>query len=604
MKPDAMGFSFFPRMTQQGRMDRTQAGQQPLQAQGFGTVESSLGAQDVAFNTVYLQVAQSNEAANTDSGAANEDTLLAQTALQGVLDEAMLQEILRQQIPLMPQLNLQADAQPDSESIEPALSSIDDAGDILQILGIKQQSQSDDPLVEGLTIGQGVPDVPNAGTRAVPSAEASALIGQALSEIAKTLNLNVDPGVQNLSITDHAADLSQQFSEILATLKQIAGVLDDAVSKNQQIDLGKGKVIDVPQARELASFIQVRTFRIEIGISMLGIADNVQNDLAQKLTGTVYSTIPQAIDPKTVSMPQAHVDKLFGKLFEATSASFEALVAKVRELCAKNNTAGEATVALKTVVETKTTIVQVSQNAHMPLQSSFDSQVLRKLLKIDAKEQLAAQNTEAATQAIKLGLPTSTLKTLLKGAAMEVLKTAETTLPIGDGAAKSGVSQLLGVFDGKPVLSSYRTSDDTVITQITERLHSAIRSGLTEIRLQLKPESLGEVKMRIRVEGDVVFARINVENQQVKQIVETNLQSLKESLMQQHLSCGSLEVSVGNDGWDKEQPGLRNLPHGTSASAGGAEEDKDEVDDSVPATVALGLETGRRFGANTIEYFA
>ena len=43
-------------------------------------------------------------------------------------------------------------------------------------------------------------------------------------------------------------------------------------------------------------------------------------------------------------------------------------------------------------------------------------------------------------------------------------------------------------------------------------------------------------------------ARIQVENQQVKQIVESNLQLLKDALAEQNLQAGSFEVNVG-DGW-------------------------------------------------------
>jgi flagellar hook-length control protein FliK len=549
---------------------------------------------------VYNDVAKSNERAGRVT-----DSTIAQDSMQNKPQEPGAETQIQET--LQPTgLALKAEDLSVEDLLDPQTQSSESA-EILQILGLVPQTPQlsslpaiilTDGLVDGLVPAQMSLPMEN---KSVRMAEASALISKALSGIAKALNCSIDPGLQNLSITGNAGDLAQQFSEILSTLKQIAGVLNDAVAKNQSIALGENATIDVSKASELASFIQVRTFRVEIGVSMLGIAEKVQADLAQKFSGTVNGGIPQALDLAGVSMPQSHIEKVFGNLFQETSSSVSALVAKVRELCANSGTTADTAASLKVVVSS-TTVPQTVQTTAMPV-NSLDSQVLRKLLKIDAQEQVTAQNTEAANQTAKLNLGAGNLKSLANGVHFEALKSADELLPVGDAAGKLSVSQLIGGFEAKSALPSFRGPDESVMNQITEKLQTAIRSGLTEIRLQLRPESLGEVKLQIRVEGDVVFARIHVESQQVKQIVETNLQSLKESLMQQHLSCGSLEVSVGNEGWEKENAELQDRMHGNTKASSG---DSSETIDGIPASadVALGSETGRRFGDNTVEYFA
>jgi flagellar hook-length control protein FliK len=598
MRPDAMTSSFFTRRIQQDRMDRAQGGQKSASAQGFGTSDARPNEKGAGFRSVYNDVAKSNERAGrvTDPTIAEKDS--TQNKAQEPLSEAQIQETLRPT-----GLSLKAEDLSGEEPLDPQKQS-NESADILQVLGLTPQTPPlsalvlTDDSIEGLAAGQASLSTENSSAR---MAEASALISQALSEIAKALNLSIDPGLQNLSITGNAGELARQFSEILDTLKQMAGVLNDAVAKNQSIGLSENAAIDVFQARELASFIQVRTFRIEIGVSMLGIADKVQADLAQKYSGTVAGGIPQALDLAGVSMPKAHIEKVFGDLFQDTSSSLSALVAKIRELCAGKGQ-GADTAAVLNVVVSSTAVTPAVQTAGMP-GTLLDSQILRKLLKIDAQEQIAAQNAEAANQTAKINLNAGNLKSLLNGAHLEALKSADELLPVGDTSGKISVSQLIGGFEAKSTLPSFRGPDESVMNQITERLQTAIRSGLTEIRLQLRPESLGEVKLQIRVEGDVVFARIHVESQQVKQIVETNLQLLKESLMQQHLSCGSLEVSVGNEGWEKENAPLQERMHGnTTASSDAANESIDGAPAS--ADIALGSETGRRFGDNTVEYFA
>jgi flagellar hook-length control protein FliK len=138
---------------------------------------------------------------------------------------------------------------------------------------------------------------------------------------------------------------------------------------------------------------------------------------------------------------------------------------------------------------------------------------------------------------------------------------------------------------------------------LTGRFSLALKNGAHEVRLQLKPETLGEIKMQIRIEGDVVAARINVESQQVRQIVESNMQSLKDALAEHNLQAGAFDVNVGKGFGDNGHSGAMQADAGNKrASGNGSADSSDESADQ--AEIAAGDETGRRFGKNTIEYFA
>ncbi|MBN1128386.1 MAG: flagellar hook-length control protein FliK [Chitinispirillaceae bacterium] len=598
MRPDAMAFSFFTRMARQDRMDRTQAGQKPVPAQGFGTGTPVEGDSGEGFKAVYVQVARSNEQAAKVTDPAVSGQAPSENTDELSAGDQMLQELLGQQIAEQPQLILQSEALVENGLEGLALEQADLS---LPELAVQQGGGLADHPVFNL-IRQIAPDlvpsIPTTGT----AAEASVVISQALVEISEAMHLKIDSGLQNLMLTESAGDLSGQFSEILYTLKQIVQVLQEAVAKNQAISLDGKTVIGVPQAKELVELVQVRIFRIEIGVSMLGIADKVQAELAQKLSLPQSGGIVQALDPKSIAMPQAQMEKVFGEVFKDSSPNIALLVQKMRELCARYGQAGNNGAAMK-VVEVSAAVTETVRTVTLPGNVPFGSQVLRKLLNIEAKELLAAQNTEAANQAVRMYLTPGAVNSALQGIDVGALKTADELLPIGDTSGKAQMTPLFAGFETKSVLASYRTTDETVMSQISERLQTAVRSGLTEIRLMLRPESLGEVRLRIRVEGDVVFARIHVESQVVKQMVETNLQSLKDSLAQQQLNCGSLEVSVGNDGWNDKSDGVHGNRNGKAAHAPGTAEG-DHEDETDPADVALGAETGRRFGDNTVEYFA
>jgi flagellar hook-length control protein FliK len=153
-----------------------------------------------------------------------------------------------------------------------------------------------------------------------------------------------------------------------------------------------------------------------------------------------------------------------------------------------------------------------------------------------------------------------------------------------------------------------RVDQEAIIRQLTDKLQHAIRNGAHELRVTLRPEVLGEVRMSIRVHGDMVMARMQVENRQVKAIVESNLQSLKDALEKQNLHVGAFSVDVGTENdrsprqtWREmaEEAGISPRMFRDGINGEGAEEN----DNNDPLNGELGSDTGRRFGNNTFEYF-
>lgn len=87
-----------------------------------------------------------------------------------------------------------------------------------------------------------------------------------------------------------------------------------------------------------------------------------------------------------------------------------------------------------------------------------------------------------------------------------------------------------------------------VLSQIVEKAETLVHDDKSEMVLQLKPESLGKVTLKIIQERGEIVARFVAENEQVKSILESNMQMLKDSLQKSGVSVQSLEVSVGQQG--------------------------------------------------------
>lgn len=62
--------------------------------------------------------------------------------------------------------------------------------------------------------------------------------------------------------------------------------------------------------------------------------------------------------------------------------------------------------------------------------------------------------------------------------------------------------------------------------------------------LQLKPENLGKIKLSIDVTNNIVHARVEVENEAAKQMVQSNLDALKHSLNLSGLQLSTVDVSL------------------------------------------------------------
>jgi len=88
---------------------------------------------------------------------------------------------------------------------------------------------------------------------------------------------------------------------------------------------------------------------------------------------------------------------------------------------------------------------------------------------------------------------------------------------------------------------------DGVMQQILENLNvKAWRVGRKELRIQLHPEEMGRLRMEIGMKDHQVVLKINVENPQVKDLIENNLAQLREGLLDRGLKMDRCLVTVND----------------------------------------------------------
>lgn len=455
--------------------------------------------------------------------------------------------------------------------------------------------------------------VEDKGDSKIPLSQAITIIQDSLRSLSQSLGLNLTMELDDLS--DFTVDVSSdyviaQFAEILSSLKGITDLLEKAVQDNVSLVL-KDTVFEPQKASLLAQSVRVETFNLEIALNMLGIAGEVNRAVAEERPTPIKDFgIPQALDPKLLAIPNEQAKKIFAAQTTGNDAKLDTIIAKMAALVKEQEVKQGKESAFKNmglqVLKTETNNENVKQFLDT---TPVNPKILRKLLKVDE----FAGKPEAQKGESGNGAKGKSISPLFQGATPFKFGAINTVQPLPAAMGETGeqfpgtesLTKLTGLtgqlseFSVKLPTNGVKTLEESVMLQVTQRMNQAVRSGIYEIRLALRPETLGDMRITIHLEGDVVMARINVENQQVKQIIESNLQHLKDSLEEQNLHAGSFDVNVSHH--QEKQEGTNDSEASGNLSHDGSGEQKNKLDQDGSQ---WGRDTGRRYGLNSFEYLA
>lgn len=95
-----------------------------------------------------------------------------------------------------------------------------------------------------------------------------------------------------------------------------------------------------------------------------------------------------------------------------------------------------------------------------------------------------------------------------------------------------------------------RVVKNELMSQIIDKAKVMLDGQKSEMIMELRPESLGKLALKVVTENGIVMAKFVAENQQVKEVIESNMQLLKDTLEEQGLSVKGFSVSVGHESGD------------------------------------------------------
>ena len=128
---------------------------------------------------------------------------------------------------------------------------------------------------------------------------------------------------------------------------------------------------------------------------------------------------------------------------------------------------------------------------------------------------------------------------------MEILHRKISSPSHSDKISSSGAYHHTSFYSGgssAAVNKSVNSSGIEPRVLIDQIASAAKRSG--RVRITLNPPSLGKLDMNVLVRGNKVHVVLQVENNDVRQILQSNLESLKSSLRNHGLVADTINVSV------------------------------------------------------------
>ncbi len=97
----------------------------------------------------------------------------------------------------------------------------------------------------------------------------------------------------------------------------------------------------------------------------------------------------------------------------------------------------------------------------------------------------------------------------------------------------------------------FTTDTEMILNQIADYMKGQITDGVSELEMQLHPESLGNLHIRLTSKEGVLTAQFTAQNDTVKTVLESQMIQLKETFKEQGVTVDNIEVTVESRKFDQ-----------------------------------------------------
>ena len=173
----------------------------------------------------------------------------------------------------------------------------------------------------------------------------------------------------------------------------------------------------------------------------------------------------------------------------------------------------------------------------------------------------------------------------------------ESTLSSNHQSSEKNISAVL---QSKDVQHSEKSFQPTIMKQVVEKAILSLKNGQTSIKLSLRPDVLGRLKMHISTENRQVSIRIITEVPMVKEVIESNMAQLRTDFQKQGLELEKFDISVGQGSTQNNSAFERSSSQGKTGGNMDGKNDGEISDESREST----RHVEKHDASNLIDYFA
>ncbi|MBQ7972778.1 MAG: flagellar hook-length control protein FliK [Lachnospiraceae bacterium] len=125
----------------------------------------------------------------------------------------------------------------------------------------------------------------------------------------------------------------------------------------------------------------------------------------------------------------------------------------------------------------------------------------------------------------------------------------EASVQVNTITEAASVNETATAFDS--LAGTGEPSTQEIMNQITEYIKVNAKANVTEMEMQLNPESLGKIQIHLTAKEGAVSAQFIAQNDVVKAAIESQMIQLKESFEQQGIKVNAVEVTVSSHSFDQ-----------------------------------------------------
>ena len=326
---------------------------------------------------------------------------------------------------------------------------------------------------------------------------------------------------------------------LIALLEELMARLDiNNVADYSSTTETSSEIVLSSEAKELSpmellmALVEGDTAKLKTMLNELGDSQHTPEiiDLMEKIQGLIEKlTKEQVIDPLELKaeIVDANVNK------EALMNQFKAqcgqLIDKLNEQVSRLNEALNKVQDAELQTDTVLTGIEP------------ENKVAEEPVKAESEAQDETKDTKGDSAAFAKDVNTSNVK-----AGADIENPFENIIIQNQQMPNENLNQPVSLEKAQFPLSE-KPLAQTVTNQVMMKVKLMAGENKQEMEMHLKPDSLGKLSLKIIHERGEILAKITAENQQVKGILESNLQMLKDALEKSGLTVQSLSVSVGNN---------------------------------------------------------